>query len=354
VGPSRGADVSIEMQGYAEPRLADDEGRALWQALFRDVHGQRLTAPSFARSALKLLVLCALLAVALALGWGASSWLERIAAWAGLALLLAQFAFIGHDAGHGSIARRPLVNRTLGQFAMTLVTGLAFNEWIARHRQHHQFCQDEARDPDMDVAVVVSLTAESHARKAALGRFMTRCQGVHVWLLSFFFGHSQRHLSQATVLAHPRRHWQDAAMLMLHYGLWFGVPCGLLRVSFSTALLAYVMPLTLLGPYLAAIFWVNHVGMPLVRRVEDFSFFEHQVVTSRTILNPPGWNWLFGGLNFQIEHHLFPQVPSHRLPAVQPIVRELFVRQHIAYNGMTWAQAVRMIAAHFRRVARAA
>ncbi|MGH8765217.1 MAG: fatty acid desaturase family protein [Burkholderiales bacterium] len=346
--------MSIERQGYAEARLADHEGRALWQALFRDVQEQRLIAPSLARSVVKLLVLSVLLAAALALGWGASSWLERVAAWGGLALLLAQFAFIGHDAGHGSIARLSVVNRALGQLAMTLVTGLAFNEWIARHREHHQYCQDEARDPDMDVAVVVSLTAHSRTRKGALGRFMTRYQAVHVWLLSFFFGHSQRYLSQAVVLAHPRRHGQDAAMLLLHYGLWFGVPCVLLQVPFSAAVLAYVVPLTLLGPYLAAIFWVNHIGMPLVRRVEDFSFFEHQVLTSRTILNPPGWNWLFGGLNFQIEHHLFPQVPSCRLPALQPIVRELFARQRIAYNGMSWGQAVRMIAAHFRRVARAA
>jgi fatty acid desaturase len=119
-------------------------------------------------------------------------------------------------------------------------------------------------------------------------------------------------------------------------------------------LLAYAIPLTLLGPYLAAIFWVNHVGMPLVRKVESFSFFEHQVVTSRTIVNPPGWNWVFGGLNFQIEHHLFPQVPSCRLPAVQAIVRVHFERNRIAYNGMPWREAVLGIARHLRQVARTA
>jgi len=302
----------------------------------------------------RLSIVSVLLAVALAVAWLASSWPERALAWAGLALLLVQFAFIGHDAGHGSIARGPALNGALGQLAMTLVTGLAFDEWIGRHRAHHRFCQDETRDPDMDVAAVASLTEEACRQKDAFGRFMTRHQALHLWLLAFFFGHSQRHLSQAAVLCAPRRYPIDAAMLGAHFALWFGLPCGLLGVSLSEAFLAYAVPLTLLGPYLAAIFWVNHIGMPLVRDIEEFSFFEHQALTSRTILNPRRWNWLFGGLNFQIEHHLFPQVPSHRLAAVQPIVREEFARRGIPYNGTTWYEAVRMVAAHFGRVARSA
>jgi fatty acid desaturase len=237
---------------------------------------------------------------------------------------------------------------------MTLVTGLAFDEWIARHRTHHQFCQDEARDPDMAVAFVVSLTQASKQGKGALGRWLTRTQAIHVWLLSFLFGHSQRHLSQAAVCGSPLRYRLDAAMLVLHFALWFGVPCGLLEVPFTTAMLVYLIPVTLLGPYLAAIFWVNHIGMPLIRDVGGFSFFEHQLVTSRTITNPPAWDWLFGGLNFQIEHHLFPQVPSGRLAAVQAIVRAQFERHEIAYHGVSWREAVRSIAAHLRLVARAA
>jgi fatty acid desaturase len=114
-----------------------------------------------------------------------------------------------------------------------------------------------------------------------------------------------------------------------------------------------VIPLTLLGPYLAAIFWVNHVGMPLIGKPESFSFFEHQYVTSRTIVNPPAWNWLFGGLNFQIEHHLFPGVPSHRLPAAQAIVRAHFGRNRIEYHGVSWSSAVGSISRHLHRIARA-
>ncbi len=341
------------MQRYAEATLSDQQGRALWRSMFDDVKGQRLFAPAGARTLLRLLLLSVLLGAALGLSWFGASWLELGVGYVALALLLAQFAFIGHDAGHGSISAKSAVNRTFGQIAMTLVTGLAFDEWIGRHRMHHQFCQDEQRDPDLAVAFVVSLTEASRRQKGPLGRFLTRHQALHVWLLSFLFGHSQRHLSQVAVFADLRRFRRDGAMLALHFALWFALPCLLLGVPWANALLAYLIPLTLLGPYLAAIFWVNHIGMPLVKEPERFSFFEHQVVTSRTITNPPVWNWLFGGLNFQIEHHLFPQVPSNRLAAVHAIVREHFARNRIAYHGVTWPAAVRSIATHLRAIGNA-
>ncbi len=342
------------MQGYAEATLSDQEGRALWRAMLDEVKGRRLLAPSFPGTLVKLGVLLVLFGAALWLGWCGDSCLERGVGYVALSLLLAQFGFIGHDAGHGSIGRGAAVNRAFGQVAMTLVTGMAFDEWTARHRAHHQFCQDEARDPDMAVALVVSLTERSRRGKGSLGRWMTRHQAVHIWLLSLLFGHSQRHLSQFAVARDPNRNRLDAAVLLLHFLLWLGVPCGLFGVPVVHALLAYAIPMTLLGPHLAAIFWVNHIGMPLVEEPESFSFFEHQVVTSRTIVNPPAWDWLFGGLNFQIEHHLFPQVPSNRLAAVQAIVREHFARHRIAYNGVTWRAAVGSVAAHLRRIARAA
>jgi fatty acid desaturase len=341
-------------QGYVTARLSEHEGRVLWKAMFRDVGARCLATPALGRALVKLGALLVLLACALWLGWFATSWPERALAAVFLALLLAQFAFMAHDAGHGALSASPAANRALGQLAMTAIAGLAFDEWIERHHAHHRFCQDESRDPDMAVSFVASLTVESRRDKSALGNFMTRHQATHIWALTLLFGHSQRHLSQAAVLRNPRRYRLDAMLLLVHGGLWLGVPCLLLGVPLSAALLVYVVPATLLGPYLAAIFWVNHIGMPLVRDREPFSFAERQVVTSRTITSPPACDWLFGGLNYQIEHHLFPQVPSCRLPELQAIVRAHLARHQVAYNGVTWREAVRLVAAHLRHVARAA
>ncbi len=342
------------MQTYAKARLSHQEGRSLWLNLLHEVRLQCLAESSPWGTLVKLASLCALFAVALWVSWSQTSWLLLGPAYVVLALLMAQMAFIGHDAGHGSVSRHAPVNRVFGQFAMTVINGLAFDEWIGRHRAHHRYCQDESRDPDMAVNWVVSLTANASRTKSALGRWLTRTQPFHIWALSLFFGHSQRHLSQAGALARPGTYPFDLAMLAMHFGLWFGVPCGILDLPWQSAVLTYLVPLTLLGPYLAAIFWVNHIGMPLIRKVEEFSFLEHQVLSSRNIINPPQWNWLFGGLNFQIEHHLFPQVPSARLAAVQAIVREHFDRRQIAYHGVSLRSAIGSIAEHLRQVARTA
>lgn len=340
------------MQTYVQAKYSEQEGRALWLAMLADLRAQQLMAPSLPRTLIKLAVLLLLLCGTLALSWAQGSFWTLCAAYVGLSLLLSQFAFIGHDCGHGSVSRKSGVNRLLGQINMTLITGLAFDEWITRHRAHHRFCQDEDRDPDMAVGFVISLTKKSRQHKGSLGRLFTRCQGIHIWFFSLFFGHSQRILSQAAVISHLRNFPIDAVMLILHYGLWFGLPCFVFGVPVVVALMAYLIPPIILGPHLAAIFWVNHIGMPLVRDVDSFSFFEHQSMTSRTIVNPPMWNWLFGGLNFQIEHHLFPQVPSIRLAAVQAIVREHFRQNQIFYQGVSWWTAVKSVAAHLRAIAR--
>ena len=344
----------MNVQTYHEPTLSLEAGRKLWLDMRNDVYSEGLLEPSVRHTSAKLAVLSALFGAALYLSWIATPWLALAMLYAVMALLLAQFAFVGHDAGHRSVSRSAAVNRAFGQLSMSLVTGLAFDEWMARHRAHHQFCQDESRDPDLAVAVVASLTSASSRGKTAVGQFMTRTQAFHIWLLSLFFGHSQRLISQVGVMRRLASHRLDALMLGGHFALWFGLPCGILGVPFTSALLTYLLPLSLLGPYLAAIFWVNHIGMPLIREVERFSFFEHQLVTSRTITNSPAWNWMFGGLNLQIEHHLFPQVPSARLSAVQAIVQAHCTRHRIAYHGVSWWQAVTSIAAHLRRVARSA
>jgi fatty acid desaturase len=341
-------------QTYAEPRLSSDQGRLILHALHRALRANGLLASSLPRAIGKLGVLLVLLGGSLWLSWLAAMWPARAAAHVVLAGVLAQFAFVGHECGHRSFVRSPASNRALGQLAMTLVTGLAFDEWIARHRAHHRHCQDQERDPDMAITLVASLTLEAGRGKGAVGRFLTRHQALHVWLFSMLFGHSQRHLSQAAAVRAPRRHVLDVVVLLAHYALWLGVPVLLLEVPLETAALAYVVPVTLLGPYLAAIFWVNHIGMPLIRQVETFSFLEHQVVTSRTIINPRSLDWLFGGLNFQIEHHLFPRVPAYRLAAAHAIVRRLLDEHGVRYQTVSWLEAVCAIAAHLRRVARAA
>ncbi|QDL54875.1 fatty acid desaturase family protein [Rhodoferax aquaticus] len=341
------------MQSYYKPTLDPERARAVWKSMQSRIVAQGVVQHVGAVAWLRFVVLSALLAGVLWVTWTHATVLGLGLGALATALLLAQFAFLGHDAGHGGLHRKSALNSLLGQLCMTVVTGMAFGEWYSRHTAHHRHCQDEEQDPDMEVSVVVSLTENAARTKGRIGRWFTRQQGWLVWGLSLLFAHSQRHLAQWGALRQPLRYWADLVGLCVHFGLWFALPVLVLQVDLKIAVLVYTLPLFVLGPYLAAIFWLNHIGMPLVRGTQGLSFLEHQAATSRTITNPKQWDWFFGGLNYQIEHHLFPSVPSFRLYRVQNIVRTAFAQDGIVYNGSGFVAAVRSVALHFRGVAKA-
>ena len=342
------------MQTFHTPTLQEGHARSLWQSMQARIAAQGNTAYHPAYAWLRLLGLSLALALCLAFAWRTPSTLYAVLSCVPMALVMAQFAFLGHDAGHRALHRNAFWRGVLGQWCMTVVTGMAFEEWFERHSAHHRHCQDEEHDPDMDVSLVVSLTEGSLQGRRGAARLLTRLQHWHVWFLSLLFAHSQRHMSQWGVLQRPLRFHRDLAVLLLHAGLWWALPYALLQVPPSRLLLVYVAPLMVLGPYLATIFWLNHIGMPLVRRGEAISFLEHQTATSRTVLSPPAMDWFFGGLNYQIEHHLFPQVPSSRLARVQPVVQDTLMAAGLPYHGRSFRTSVREVAAHFRHVAQAA
>jgi fatty acid desaturase len=104
----------------------------------------------------------------------------------------------------------------------------------------------------------------------------------------------------------------------------------------------------LFGVYLGMTFAPNHKGMPHPTGDEDY--LRKQVLTSRNVRG----NWLtdaaMGGLNYQIEHHLFPDLPAHRYPQIAPEVRALCEKHDLPYNtggllrqiGSVWSKIFRL------------
>ena len=89
-------------------------------------------------------------------------------------------------------------------------------------------------------------------------------------------------MSQWGVLKEPRRFWKDLIPLALHVALWFGVPVFVFGVEPARAVWVYVLPLFFLGPYLAALFWLNHIGMPLVSPKLKFDFRFEPALAARS------------------------------------------------------------------------
>jgi fatty acid desaturase len=98
----------------------------------------------------------------------------------------------------------------------------------------------------------------------------------------------------------------------------------------------------------------NHIGMPILPRDSKVDFLRRQVLTSRNISG--GWfiNWFMGGLNFQVEHHLFPNMARPHLRAAQQISREYCDTNTIQYTETTLPQAYVIVVQYMNKVGLAA
>src|SRR5262245_52920731 len=94
----------------------------------------------------------------------ASVWIRMLGAVMS-GFLVVQFGFVGHDAGHGSISRRRLVNDACGHFGMSIVAALNFSHWRRAHAVHHRTSQREGEDPDMEFDVLFSVYDRSAEAK---------------------------------------------------------------------------------------------------------------------------------------------------------------------------------------------
>ena len=89
------------------------------------------------------------------------------------------------------------------------------------------------------------------------------------------------------------------------------------------------------GLCLGGSFAPNHKGMPIVPPTTKIDFLRRQVLMSRNVRGGPFVDFAMGGLNYQIEHHLFPSMPRPNLKLVQPIVRAYCAEHDVSYAEVT-------------------
>ena len=97
-------------------------------------------------------------------------------------------------------------------------------------------------------------------------------------------------------------------MICAHFALYFGLLFSVLEPL--QALLFIAVHRGLFGTYMVSIFAPNHKAMPLLERDSKVDFLRRQVLTSRNVIAHPITDFWYGGLNYQIEHHLFPSVAT--------------------------------------------
>jgi fatty acid desaturase len=264
------------------------------------------------------------------------------------AVAMLTMGFVGHDAGHYAVSRKRWVNDFWGQFGMTFLCGMSFGFWRSRHNQHHSHCQEVGGDPDMHFGVLFSVYPQSANWQTPLGRFFLRIQKWAFWPLSSLYWVTLRYDGIRDLFQRPKETKIDRFLMPLHWIVLVVIP-GLV-LGWPTTILAYVTVSCLSSVMTASVFIPNHIGMRRLGPDEKTSYLDQQVSTSRNILNPPFLDFYYGGLNSQIEHHLFPRVAHHRYRAMRPIVRAFCEKRGISYHEASLYRALASVGNHLGKM----
>jgi fatty acid desaturase len=266
-----------------------------------------------------------------------------------LAFVFVQISLLTHDFGHRQFTfRTPWKNDWLTLILGNLLLGLSRQWWIDKHNEHHSHPNQLDLDPDVDIPLL-AFEEEQALQKRGFARFVVKYQAALIFPLSLLQSLSMLRNSIKFLAAKKAKGTLvEALMICAHYALSFGLLFWVLEPL--QALLFIAVHRGLFGTYLVSIFAPNHKAMPLLERDSKVDFLRRQVLTSRNVIAHPITDFWYGGLNYQIEHHLFPRLPRNKLRAAQPIIRG-FCRDHsIAYHETSVLQSYKEILQHLHEV----
>jgi fatty acid desaturase len=283
----------------------------------------------------------------LAGGWvafamlGESWWQLIIAAY--LAVVFTQLAFIGHDAGHRQIFRSRRANDRIGLVHANLLVGVSFDWWVGKHNRHHSNPNHEDLDPDISITAL-AFTADQASSRHGVVRMIARHQA---WLFFPLLLLEAAHLHLASIKAvlrgSGRANAVEGLLLLAHFAGYLTALA--LVLSPLQAVTFVVVQQGLFGLYLGCSFAPNHKGMPTLTDADQLDFVRRQVLTSRNVAGSRLVDFLLGGLNYQIEHHLFPNMPRPNLRRAQPLIRAFCQQHDLPYTEASlfgsYAEAVR-------------
>ena len=282
-----------------------------------------------------------------------ASWWVLLAAPA-MAVAFTQLSFLGHDAGHKQIFRGRRANDLLGIAVADLGVGLSYGWWIDKHNRHHAHPNQEGKDPDIEAGPLVFVPSDAHDRQGRIVRTWTRLQAYIFFPLLLLEGLNLRVASVRALsdgAAASRYRMLEIPLFAAHVGAYLGVLFLLLAPAQAAVFIA--VHLGLFGLYMGASFAPNHKGMPILSADDTTDYLHRQVLTSRNVDGGRFIDGFLGGLNYQIEHHLFPSMPRPNLRRAQPMIRRFCLEHGIAYEQTDLLDSYRQALRHLHAAGRA-
>jgi fatty acid desaturase len=252
-------------------------------------------------------------------------------------------AMFGHEGSHRSFSASPRRNALMNYITFPLLSGLSALYWRSKHDgAHHGHPNVHEKDPDIILWPMTS-SSQAHAETRGFRRWFQRhVQGWAFWPLTLMLAEMMRASSVKYLVDHARRHgvdrlWvYDVACLVAHYTLWLVLPS--LVFGILPALIIYFAVYRFVGIFLALIFAPAHMGLPVI--LDQNTDWQHQLETTRNLRLPRVLRFFFVGLDYQVEHHLFPKIPHQELPRAAAITAAWCERVGVPHLEIGYRDAV--------------
>jgi fatty acid desaturase len=280
------------------------------------------------------------------------TWLQLLVA-AVAGILFTQFAFFSHEAAHRQVLTSGPANDRIGRLVGTLLVGMSYSWWMNKHTRHHANPNQIDRDPDIDGSIVAFTESKATTARGFLA-FVNHRQGWLFFPLLLLEGLNLHVQSYTWLLTRSgvKGRLFELGMLTLRFTILFGVVFWFLPLGMAFAFLG--VQLAVFGLYMGAAFAPNHIGMPIVARDAKLDFFTKQVLASRNIRGGFFASAIYGGLNYQVEHHLFPNMARVHLAKTRRIVRGHCRTLDIPYTETSIPRAYVAVIGYLNRVGRLA
>ncbi len=276
-------------------------------------------------------------------------WLQLLNA-AFLAFVFGQIGFLGHDGGHRQIFNKTWKNDIVTLLQGNFLVGMSYSWWNDKHNAHHSHPNEVDMDPDIAIPAI-SFTKEQALGKRNGFRFLAKYQVFFFFPLLTLVGIDLQCASIAHLLKGKARHTAaEAIFIVLHYVFYFGLVFFFSHLNFWQGIIFILVNQMLFGLYLGSTFAPNHKGMPILEKGSQLDFLRRQVLTARNVTSNPFNDYMYGGLNYQIEHHLFPSMPRNNLKQAQQIIRAYCTSHSISYYETTSVQSLKEILSYLHEV----
>ncbi len=278
---------------------------------------------------------------------GNTWWQLVVAVWMGVCGV--QSAYMWHDAGHKAMFRNKRAASAVGYFHANFVNGVSFGWWVNHHNRHHSNPNHLDMDPDIGRRTAI-FDLKQYAARSGVQKFVVRYQSVLFFVLLVLESYKMNKTAVRSIAQGlTKRPVLESGLLLVRAAIY--LTCVFTVLPPVLGIVFILVQQAALGVYFGMIFAPNHKGMEVRDgEKETLDWLERQVLTSRNIR--PSWftDFMYGGLNYQVEHHLFPAMPQKNLPRARELTRAYCAERGVPYHEVGFWASYREVASYLHKV----